>query len=393
MSVIRPIRGLVIPPVAQPFSSGSLPWDGGGGSAYDPRLLAFSAMQFSRNCVAGVDGPSSIAAVGANELRADGSGLYLIERYLPAGFQNQRNPAGAGWTAGTGTPGTAIDGPDGTAGTGYRYSAPSAGFGPYQSYFGGTLSGTFTLWRKAPSGTPTHQINVTDGVTGIADISAASTTWERRTIRYPSVPTIAPLAIPIEGRALGTTPPTSNLAQDVYFDLVQYDVTQYATSSVIASNGIRFADIATWDAYEVPTQLRSGLSRWRFKPIYSSGNMVSGDIKVLGSWGGSANTLRLRHTGGGGIKLECVVATVVTCASAAITWNALSTIVFKVDAAAGIITVESGVLTGSGAGPTGSAVVWPTDVFRLGGTYGESVAITSIDSTEIDAWISIPEAA
>lgn len=354
-------------------------------------LLAYAAMEFSRGSEASVDEATSITPYAADVLRVTG-GLCLLECYMPAGFSNPRNPAGAGWNAGTGTPGVAIAGPDGTAGTGYRYSAPSAGFGPYQQYFATALPGTFTLWRKAPSGTPTQQINLTDGVTGLADISAASVSWERRTIKYPTTPTVAVIAIPIEGRALGTTPPTSDLAQDLYFDCVQFEPRQYATSTVIDALGRRAADVATWPAYEVPTQLRQGRSRWIVAPIYASADLADGDVRILGSFGGPDDVLRIRRSGANR-KIEAVVGGVVQCATAALTWSAGATISLLVDAAAAILTVESGVSGGSGAGPTGSAVVWPDEPFRLGGGYGVGASTTAIDSTEFDGGMAFPGAA
>jgi hypothetical protein len=342
-------------------------------------LLNVAMMEFSRGSSAGIDAASSIAPYAIDVPRAVG-GLYLIERMLPAGFSNSRNPAL--WSAGSGSAGAAVAGPDGTAGAGYRYSVASGGFSPYVTHFAGAIPGRLSIWRRRPTGlgNGTHQIGVFDTASRLADISVATETWERRTLPFLAAPTAAPGVVPVEGRALSTTPPTSGLAQDMIWDVPQWDVTLYVTSSCIA--GTRMPDIATWPAYEVPTRLCTGRTAWMVRPIYASSELVDGDVRVIGSWGDANNVLRIRRSGTTR-AVEAVVGGVVKC-SVALTWAALDTLAVVVDPAAGTVSVN-GV-----AGATGTAFAWPQTQFRLGGAYGVGCSTTSVDSIEFDGWLSIP---
>lgn len=332
-----------------------------------------------------------IAFVASDILRQE-SGLYLIEKLSTNVNLNSRNTSAATYTAGTGTPSyDYAAGPDGTAAIADRWVLDAGEYSRYRVYTltGGSMCGS--VWRRHATGTGDHQAFAYGGSVAKSGgyVGIATTEWERVSATQPSTAGTNNGFTSVEGRAI-TVGWGSNLvavAQDIVVDLLQMEMNcLYPTSTIIcgATATSRQADVMTWLAAEVPLMLREGRSLWTFRPCYPDTGLISGNVRVIGSWGGATDILRLRHDGTG-VLVEALTATTVRAASSYLTFSADTTMTVHVNPVSAVLTV-SGATTGNGPGTTGTPWTWLAGVgFRLGGEYG--------GSNEFDGGLSIPVAA
>lgn len=282
-----------------------------------------------------------------------------------------------GWTGGTATltAGDA-DGPDGASLTASRVNASAGQYGPYALPGPGPNAGSLFVRRRTGAGSGLHQGYFGTGATASVVIETVGETWELQEFASPT--TAGDGFIPLDSRA--TTSPMTAAAQDLDVDLVCIEVGgRYPTSST--RTNVRGADAWQWDAAEVPSALRGGRSRWSLEMPWASARLLSGDVRVIASFGSVSDVLRIRHTGSD-VRVESVVGGVVKASSAAVTWtatrSAMSTLAIIVDAAAATITVNGA------SGSAGTAWEWAAAPLRLGGVWG--------GTNELDAYLSIPEA-
>lgn len=284
-----------------------------------------------------------------------------------------------GWTGGTATL-TAGDanGPDGASLTASRINATAGQYGPYALPGVGPNAGSLFVRRRTGAGPGLYQ--GVFGTTGTYDTEINAATTEAWTLyEYATAASAGDGFIPVDSRATGGA--MTATAQDVDVDLVCIEVGgRYPTSST--RTNVRGADAWQWDAAEVPSALRGGRSSWSLQMPWASARLISGDVRVIASFGGISDVLRIRHTGTD-VRVEAVVGGVVKASSAAVTWtatrSAMTTLAIIVDAATAIITVN-GV-----SGSAGTAWTWAAAPLRLGGVWGGAL--------ELDAYLAIPEAA
>jgi hypothetical protein len=282
-----------------------------------------------------------------------------------------------GWVGGTATltAGDA-DGPDGASLTAIRVNASAGQYGPYLTTGPGPSAASVFVRRRTGAGSGTHQGYYGTGATAAVIVETVGETWELQEFASPT--TAGDALIPFDSRA--TTSPMTAVAQDLDVDLVCAEVGgRYPTSSTRAS--VRGADAWQWDAAEVPLSLRAGRSSWSLQMPWASTRLISGDVRVIASFGGVSDVLRIRHTGTD-VRVEAVVGGVVKASSAAVTWTAnrttMTTLAIVIDAATATVTVN-GV-----SGSAGTAWEWAAAPLRLGGVWGGAL--------ELDAYLAIPEA-
>lgn len=386
-ATIRPTLDATIGATA----SGALPWEGGGASGPAGALLDIAQAIFVRSS----DGSyrtgvaaTPIAFVTSDVLRLE-SGLYLLEKLSTNVNLNSRDTSAASYSAGTGT-GTYdyATGADGTATIADRWVLASAQYSRFRN--GGNGRAAASAWRKHTTGTGPHQMVLYGGVGKIGGyVGTATTAWERATVVQTNAAGVANGLTFADGRTLAVNDGTNLVAgaEDVVIDLIQNELgVGYVTSTIIcgATAASRQADVMTWLAAEVPLRLREGSSLWTFCPCYPHTGLISGDVRVLGSWGGATDLLRLRHDGTG-VKVEALTATTVRAASGYLTFAADATMTVHVNPVSAVLTV-AGAATGNGAGAVGTPWAWAGGVgFRLGGEFG--------GLNEFDGGLGIPVAA
>ena len=346
----------------------------------DPRpLLSLLAMQFSRasEASAAVARPFAsvpLSWVSADVVRRDEDGFLLIESAPTLVAIAARDFAGAGWTGGTATrTAGAADGPDGAALAATRFQNTSAQYGSYSTV--GVGPNAAAVWVRRLTGAYGGPCQ---GLLGPSPYSVKNVTiteyWERFELATSAA--AADVWNPFDARA--TQAPMIAQALDLYADLAQVERGRYSTSSV--RSGARDRDVAQWAPTEVPRALRAGMSRWSVRPIWSTSALVSGDVRVIASFGGSSDGLRVRHTGTD-VRVEAVVGGVVKASSAAVSWTSQFlgpvTVEIDVDPVAGVIAVNG--VTGA----VGTAWEWPAGFFRLGGVWG--------GASEFDGGVALPE--
>lgn len=283
-----------------------------------------------------------------------------------------------GWTAGTATL-TANDanGPDGASLTAYRVNATAGQFGPYALAGAGPNACTLFVKRRVGAGNGLYQGYLGTTGTDTPLVVTATETWTLHEYIVNAAGSVA--FIPIDSRA--TASPMTSAAQDVNVDLVCVERGgRYSTSSTRTS--VRGADSWQWDTAEVPLALRAGRSSWSLRMPWSSAKLISGDVRVIASFGDISNVLRIRHTGAD-VRVEAVVGGTVMALSAAVTWtgsrSSFASLTLVIDAAAATVTVNGA------SGAVGTVWAWPAAPVRIGGVWG--------GASEIDAYIAIPEAA
>lgn len=363
---------------------------GGGGGAADLYLLNPATAIFARASTGTYRPTANSLALAATDVARMESGLYLIEKYATNLVWPSRDITHAQYQAGSGVTTTAdvLDGPDGATLAADQSNVNSGGYGRYRQA-SGVGRGAATIWRRRPSGagTGTHQVRFGSAgfETGYRD--TASETWERITLIQPNASSTGNGLFPAWSFAL-----TANfgqnmiaVAQNIVTDLLHSEQgVGYPTSTILAPTGTtsRETDILTWLAAEVPLELREGKSLWSVRPCYASSQIISGETRILGSWGGLTDVLRLRHDGTG-VLFEALTSTTVRAASGYVTFSADQLMTVRADAAAATLAV-AGATTGNGAGAAGTPWAWLAGVgFRLGGVFGGS-------GNEIDGGIGLP---
>jgi hypothetical protein len=281
-----------------------------------------------------------------------------------------------GWNAGTAALTTNdADGPDGEILASSRLNAASGEYGPYLLPGTGPSAASFFVRRRAGAGAGTNQAYFGTGAAADVSIESISENWQL--IEMFSLVTGGNVFLPVDSRAL--TPPMTTLAQDLNIDLVCVEtVGRYPTSSTRTS--VRGCDDWQWATAEVPERLRSGKFSMRITFPWSSANLISGDVRVIMSFGDSDNVLRIRHTGAD-IRIEVVVGGAVLASTSAVSWTATR---MNMSENTLIVDGPSARLGFNGVfGAVGTSWIWPAAPFRLGGIWG--------GGSEVDSYVAIPE--
>ena len=335
-------------------------------------LLADAAAQFSRDTEA-VSQLWTWSA--ADAMRLTTSGLPFIER--GATYQSDsRGFSALQWSVpdGTLTAGYAA-GPDGVAAQAARLQLTGGQAGTGTNMGPGPHAAQ--VWVRSTSGA-SEQCQGLLGSGGDHDVRqpVVGAAWAQ--VRFRVLTTASASLVPLDSRVLFA--PMVSIAQDMLIDYACAEQgARYPTSP--ARTRTRGRDVLQWPPAEVPLALRRGRVRWTVEPMWSASELIDGDVRIVGSFGGSSDVLRFRGVGGV-VLAEAVVGGVVVVASAALSWTGTfsspARLSIVTDAAAGTLAVD-GVLT------SGTPWQWPSTFFRLGGAWGAG--------DEIDGGCAIPEAA
>ena len=230
----------------------------------------------------------------------------------------------------------------------------------------------WSVFRKAGAqntGGHDNSIQLDDGtVVTDLDLGAPGSSWGRSSVVH-----VTDAGATVISERLGIDPSGAGAAADGD-DLVvwgiQLELGRFATTPVETDGGTatRSADLLTFTLSQVPPQLRDGRARFDVWPIWAYTSMVSGDSRVLLSFGGASDVLRFRHDGTG-VLVEAVVGGVVQAESQYLEFTLRTFLRIAWSADLGRIRVD-GADAGSGLGPVGTAWVWPSAAVRVGGTFG-----------------------
>lgn len=377
MSVLAPLRRPLVPPLRGPLSTGALPWESsGGGAPYSGPLLAWADGTFLRTTEASYHTAADVIAwASANARREDvlfGETLTLIESQRTNLAIRSEDWNGWGQVSLTLTlnVGTAPDGGSDAATIAFN-AATNARLTATIVQPNGTIV-TWSRWVKNHTGGGDTRLQVVqrDAATEVSLASAAGTGWTREVNRAASVGSGA--SNPQLWHRNGTTA----VARTIYAWGGQCEVARYETSYIRTGNGAvtRDADQATWLAAGVPLLLRTQPSKIRVAPWWAHGDLVSGDVRTLYSWGAD-DCLRVRHDGSN-VVLEAVVGGVVKATKTISSVTRRVALTVSCDPVAGTVTWD-GV-----AGSAGTPWTWPDGQFRLGGELG--------GSSEWDGGLALP---
>lgn len=131
----------------------------------------------------------------------------------------------------------------------------------------------------------------------------------------------------------------------------------------------RAADVLTFASASIPSWLRNGIWQFDVYPIFSSGDVKSGDRFVLFSFGSSSSEVRLESLSSTTAGLV-VRANGVAVLSRALTWSAHQKMTITLNATSGQITIR-GATTGNGVVST-SAFNFTGSPLRVGGRYAST---------------------
>lgn len=230
----------------------------------------------------------------------------------------------------------------------------------------------WSAFRKAGvqnTGAHANSIRLDDGtVVTDEDLGAPGASWGRSSVVHVTDAG----AVTISER-LGIDPSGAGAAadgDDVVVWCVQLELGRIATTPIETdgATATRRADLLTFTAAQVPAQVRDGRARMDVWPIWADTSLVSGDTRVLLSFGGASDVLRFRHDGVG-VLIEAVVGGVVQAESQYLEFTTRTWLRVAWSADLGYLRVD-GADVGGGLGPTGTAWVWPSADVRVGGTYG-----------------------
>jgi hypothetical protein len=351
----------------------------GGGSAYAGPLLSWDQAFFTRpleGCYQ--SNPGGLMAFAGVNVRREGYDFGELLTLIESQRTNYaiRSEDFSGWSPATVTLVPNSDtAPDGQAdvtevqfasGTGARLTLQSAAF------TNGMLA-TISRWVKNVSGDGSTRLQIVqrDGATEVSLPSTATGSFVREALRAASVGT------GVSSPSFWNRNGAVAAARNVRIWGVQWEMGRYETSYIRTNNGSveRDADQATWAPQEVPLLLRAQPFKFRAASWHANTDLASGDVRVLCSFVGPDDVLRIRHTGAA-VALEAVVGGVVK-ATQNITYARRTPAEVTVDPVTG--RVGFGGIWGS----AGTPWAWPTGHFRLGGEVG--------GTNEYDGGLSLPE--
>lgn len=337
----------------------------GGGAAYSGPLLAWANAVFTRpiegSYQSDVGGTMAFAAINARREGYDfGELLTLLESQRTN--YNIRSEDFSGWGASlvTVTP-NVTTAPDGAAdGASLAYTANTGARVTMAAAIAASTRMTLSRWVKNSSGNGLTRLQLIqrDGATEVSLNSTATADWAREVLRGADV------------GAGGSNPQfwqragADGLLKTIFSWGTQWEIGRYETSYVRTANGAieRDADQATWAPEEVPLLLRAAPWRMRAASWHANTDLVSGDIRVIASFVGPDDVLRVRHNGTA-VVLEALVGGVVK-ATQTVTYARKTAVDIWVDPVGGRVGF-AGVW-----GAAGTPWAWPTGHFRLGGEVG-----------------------